>query len=165
MATWHNWARTESAAPRRFETPGSTDDLARVVVRASELGEHVKAVGAGHSYSAIACTDGHLVDLSGHRHVLAADPANPIPLTTPSAQQSGLKLNAKPFDVAEGQTVELVLDFDAARSVVRAGNSGKYLLKPVITVIAVLDAGHIACKNGIAPLFSTVTPSRPFASR
>jgi hypothetical protein len=75
--------------------------------------------------------------------VLASDPT-PIPLKTPSGQQSGLKLNAEPFDVADGQTVELVLDFDAARSVVKAGNSGQYLLKPVITVIPVLDAGAVA---------------------
>lgn len=81
---------------------------------------------------------------SDNEVVLAADPANPVRLTTPSAQQSGLKLNARPFDVAAGQTVELVLDFDAARSVVRAGNSGKYLLKPVVTIVPVLDAGSVA---------------------
>ena len=34
-----------------------------------------------------------------------------------------------------GQTTELILDFDAARSVVKAGKSGKYLLKPTIKVI------------------------------
>ena len=56
-----------------------------------------------------------------------------IPLSTPSAQQSGLKLQAN-FDVAAGQMADLVLDFDACQSVVKAGNSGKYLLKPVIAV-------------------------------
>lgn len=57
------------------------------------------------------------------------------PLTTPSAQQSGVKL-IHPFEVPDGKKVELVLDFDAARSVVKAGNSGQYLLKPTIAVIA-----------------------------
>jgi hypothetical protein len=57
-----------------------------------------------------------------------------VPLTTPSAQQSGLKLQAH-FDVAAGQMADVVLDFDACKSIVKAGNSGKYILKPVISVV------------------------------
>lgn len=57
-----------------------------------------------------------------------------IALTTPSAQQSGYKLQAH-FDVAAGQVVDMVLDFDACKSIVRAGNSGRYNLKPVVSVI------------------------------
>jgi hypothetical protein len=59
---------------------------------------------------------------------------SPIPLTTPSAQQSGYKLLGN-FDVASGQMADVVMDFDACHSVVTAGNSGQYLLKPVITVV------------------------------
>lgn len=55
-------------------------------------------------------------------------------LSTPSAQQSGLKLNTN-IDVASNQLADIVLDFDACKSVVGAGSSGKYLLKPVISVI------------------------------
>jgi hypothetical protein len=63
-------------------------------------------------------------------------------LDTPSGQQSGLKFNVN-MTVPENQVANFVLDFDACRSFVRAGNSGKYLLKPVITVIPVLsDAGQ-----------------------
>ena len=56
-----------------------------------------------------------------------------IPLITPSAVQSGIKL-INEFDVAPGQRVDLVLDFDALKSVVRRGNGG-YLLKPVIRIV------------------------------
>jgi hypothetical protein len=56
------------------------------------------------------------------------------PLTTPSAQRSGLKLNVA-MDVEPGQMADYVIDFDACRSVVRAGQSGQYLLKPVLTVL------------------------------
>lgn len=52
-------------------------------------------------------------------------------LETPSAQQSGLKINLHQ-DATEGGTYKLLLDFDASRSIVTAGNSGKYILKPVI---------------------------------
>ncbi len=46
------------------------------------------------------------------------------PLDTPSAVQSGIKLGHQ-FDVAAGQRVDLVLDFDACKSVLTKGN-GKY---------------------------------------
>jgi hypothetical protein len=52
-------------------------------------------------------------------------------LTTPSAQQSGLKIAIHTV-LEEGVTYDILLDFDAARSVVKAGNSGKFILKPVI---------------------------------
>jgi hypothetical protein len=63
-----------------------------------------------------------------------------VPMSTPSAQQSGLKLQAH-FEVAAGQMADLVLDFDACRSVVKAGNSGKYNLKPVIAVVPRIVTG------------------------
>lgn len=62
--------------PTAWERPTTEDALVDVVRRAAETGATVKAVGAGHSYSAIACTGGHLVDLSGDDAVLAADPAS-----------------------------------------------------------------------------------------
>jgi hypothetical protein len=52
------------------------------------------------------------------------------PLATPSAQQSGLKLNIHQ-DVNAGVMYKLTLDFDASRSIVKTGNN-KYILKPVI---------------------------------
>lgn len=55
-------------------------------------------------------------------------------LVTPSAVQSGIKL-VNEFDVVAGQRVDLVLDFDACKSVVARGNSGAYALKPVVKVI------------------------------
>lgn len=59
--------------------------------------------------------------------------AQEIKLDTPSAVQSGIKL-VNEFDVPSGQRVDLLLDFDACKSIVRTGN-GRYKLKPVIKVI------------------------------
>ena len=56
-----------------------------------------------------------------------------IKLDTPSAVQSGIKL-VNEFDVPSGQRVDLLLDFDACKSIVVTGN-GRYKLKPVIKVI------------------------------
>lgn len=55
-------------------------------------------------------------------------------LKVPSGPQTGLKV-VNGFDVNENQTTELILDFDAMRSVVKAGASGQYLLKPTVKVL------------------------------
>ena len=55
-------------------------------------------------------------------------------LKTPSGQQSGVKTNIN-IDIAANKMADFVLDFDACKSVVVAGNSGQYLLKPVVTVV------------------------------
>lgn len=56
-----------------------------------------------------------------------------IALNTPSAVQSGIKLNGQ-FDVVAGQRTDILLDFDACSSIVKRGN-GSYGLKPVIAMI------------------------------
>lgn len=53
-------------------------------------------------------------------------------LTTPSAQQSGLKLQVNQT-LTTGTTYEFLLDFDVNKSIVTTGNSS-YILKPVIRV-------------------------------
>jgi hypothetical protein len=73
------------------------------------------------------------------------------PLTTPSAQQSGLKLNVQ-ADLVSDIDYRLWLDFDAGRSIVQTGN-GKYILKPVIrTYVDALSGG---IKGTVNPLNST----------
>lgn len=55
-------------------------------------------------------------------------------LTTPSAQSSGLKLATR-FSVEPGQLTDLVLDINACKSIVTAGQSGRLNLKPVMSVL------------------------------
>ncbi len=59
-------------------------------------------------------------------------------LKVPSGFQTGIKI-VHGFTIEENGTTELVLDFDAASSVVRAGASGNWLLKPTIKVLELLD--------------------------
>jgi hypothetical protein len=63
-------------------------------------------------------------------------------LVTPSAQQSGYKLNVN-ADVEEGQTYELVIDFDASQSITVTGN-GKYILKPVLRTVDLEEQASIS---------------------
>jgi hypothetical protein len=55
-------------------------------------------------------------------------------LKVPSGYQTGIKI-VKGFTINANQTTELILDFDASASVVVAGKSGKWLLKPTIKVL------------------------------
>jgi len=72
-------------------------------------------------------------------------------LETPSALQSGLKLNVQQ-NVNGGILYTMLLDFDAARSIVSAGN-GKFILKPVIRTVLNAVGGSI--KGAVTP--KTVT--------
>lgn len=59
-------------------------------------------------------------------------------LRVPSGYQTGIKL-VHQFGIVEGLTTELLLDFDVEKSIVRAGNSGNWLLKPTIKVIGTIN--------------------------
>ncbi len=74
------------------------------------------------------------------------------PLTTPSAMQSGLKLQVNQTFEA-GASYEMLLDFDASQSIVTTGNN-EYQLKPVIRTINTEISGSI--KGSISPLTENV---------
>ncbi|MFF4590582.1 D-arabinono-1,4-lactone oxidase [Streptomyces sp. NPDC001388] len=59
--TWRNWGGNVSVRAAREVMPASVDELAAAVRRAAEDGLKVKAVGSGHSFTAIAATDGVLI--------------------------------------------------------------------------------------------------------
>ena len=51
---WTNWGRNQSVSPRRVERVTSAHDVAGVIKDAIRRGQRVKAVGSGHSFSAVA---------------------------------------------------------------------------------------------------------------
>lgn len=86
-------------------------------------------------------------DVSQMRLILGEDNSIVVngesyPLATPSAQQSGLKIQLHQI-LEEDVFYEYILDFDVNQSIVVQGN-GNYLLKPVINASLVADAGKIA---------------------
>jgi hypothetical protein len=70
------------------------------------------------------------------------------PLKTPSAEQSGLKLNVN-HTLQAGILYSVLLDFDANKSIVETGN-GDYILKPVIRTVEAAISGSI--KGNITPV-------------
>ena len=96
------------------------------------LGE--TSLGAGHyTQLRLVLEDNNGNQPSANWIVLTGQNPTKIPLETPSAIRSGVKLIHQ-FTVNSGQRVDLLLDFDACKSIVLTGN-GKYILKPVIKVI------------------------------
>jgi len=73
---------------------------------------------------------------------------NVYALNTPSAQESGLKLNLGQT-LAAGGAYDIWIDFDAGKSILQTG-SGSYKLKPVIRAYSSLTNGQI--KGFILPL-------------
>ncbi|MFT4234952.1 MAG: D-arabinono-1,4-lactone oxidase [Microbacterium sp.] len=69
-----NWSGAASARPESVVYARTVEDVVDAVRQAAARGLPVKAIGAGHSFTPIALTDGVLVDVSGLEGVLVYDP-------------------------------------------------------------------------------------------
>ena len=65
-----NWARNQRCVPDAVHQPASTDEVARIVRQAHEAGQRVKVIGAGHSFTATAMTDGVMLRLDNMTQIL-----------------------------------------------------------------------------------------------
>jgi L-gulono-1,4-lactone dehydrogenase len=70
---WSNWGGNQVASPQSVQHPRDVEEVAALVKRAATDGRRVKAVGSGHSFTAVAVTDGVHVDLDRMTGVLSAD--------------------------------------------------------------------------------------------
>ncbi|MHB8450498.1 MAG: D-arabinono-1,4-lactone oxidase [Mycobacteriales bacterium] len=71
--SWANWAGNQTAEPAQEVHPSDEAELAAAVKSAAAAGQRVKAVGAGHSCTGIALTDGVALMLDRYRRVLTVD--------------------------------------------------------------------------------------------
>jgi hypothetical protein len=104
---------------------GVSELLADQTLPAGRYGQMRLVLGAGNT---VRLPDGTLEDLK-----------------VPSGMQSGVKLNVH-FEVAPGTTKDVFIDFDAHKSIFvhQAGNSGKYLLRPVVRAFDRVVTGSIS---------------------
>jgi FAD-linked oxidoreductase len=72
---WQNWGRSVETHPQRIEYPASTAEVSGLVREAVAAGLKIKAVGASHSFTAIAATDGILLKLDRMNRILGHDSA------------------------------------------------------------------------------------------
>eukprot|EP00928_Gymnodinium_smaydae_P046542 TRINITY_DN31009_c0_g1_i1.p1 TRINITY_DN31009_c0_g1~~TRINITY_DN31009_c0_g1_i1.p1 ORF type:complete len:477 (+),score=59.98 TRINITY_DN31009_c0_g1_i1:43-1431(+) len=67
---WEDWDRRQVCYPTEYLTPSHEAELVSAVQAANDAGEQVKVVGAGHSFSAIALTNGRMISLDRMKRVL-----------------------------------------------------------------------------------------------
>ena len=75
----------------------------------------------------------YVIDMDNNEHELKI----------PSGFQAGVEI-VQGFRINANQTTELIFDFSASESVVVAGNSGKWVLKPKIKVLNTIDYSIIS---------------------
>ncbi|MFI8961944.1 D-arabinono-1,4-lactone oxidase [Streptomyces sp. NPDC053493] len=105
---WRNWAGNEEARPRRIRRPADTEAVAEAVKAAVRDGLRVKAVGSGHSFSAVAVAPDVQLRLDGLDALHAVDPGTG--LVTVGAGMPLWKLN--PLLAAHGLALENMGDID-----------------------------------------------------
>src|SRR3954466_15939977 len=105
---WRNWAGDQHAAPAARIRATRREDLVDAGPRAAAEGRPVRGVGAGHSFSDIALTNGYQLSLEGMDQVLEADPASGLVRV-----QAGITIHALNRGLAElGLAMENLGDVD-----------------------------------------------------
>ena len=85
---WSNWAGNQQTGTVLLSKPQTESELQQVVQSAQASGRRVKAVGSGHSFTAIAVSEEVLVDLSDYDEIVAIDKMNQTVTV-----QSGIQLS------------------------------------------------------------------------
>ena len=76
--SWKNWAGNQRCSPLVIERPLTEAHLQGIVRKAAVSGHKIRAVGSGHSFTAIACSDEILVSLEHLNMVRHIDTKNSL---------------------------------------------------------------------------------------
>jgi len=132
-----NWTEAENFIPQTFNLldlqNGKTLHLGDIVLPAGHYTEIRFKLGAPEKEAD--------VKNNPDCNITFADGSS-VPLFVPSGSSSGFKAKGS-FDITANAKVEVTADFDVHKSIVVAGNSGKYLLKPVIRIVVTELSGEI----------------------
>ncbi|UEP49842.1 DUF4382 domain-containing protein [Burkholderia ambifaria] len=127
------WSTITLATPRKIDllslTNGVLADIGQTALPAGQY-QQIRLVLAQNQGNSLA------------NSVVPTGTTTEQALATPSATQSGYKI-IQPFTVQPNTLVDLVLDFNACKSIVQRGN-GTYALKPVVTAIPTVVSGAIS---------------------
>ncbi|MBM3828411.1 MAG: FAD-binding protein [Actinobacteria bacterium] len=72
---WTNWAGNQTARPSAVHRPANENELSTIVARAATDRTTVKALGSGHSFTAVSVTDGAMIDMTRLSRLVAVDRA------------------------------------------------------------------------------------------
>lgn len=137
---------------------GETIDLGPVETGIYDLLELTGGISAFLSEGELPTGDLNQIRLIlGENNSLVID-GNEVDLKTPSAQQSGLKVNVHQT-LEPGIFYEFILDFNVDKSVKELGNGQGYVLAPVIRATTVAESGTVTGIVTPAETQSLVTAS------
>lgn len=124
----------------------------------AELGELTLATGSYNQMRLVLAENSANPTVALANSVVLTSNKAEIALKTPSGPQSGVKAKQFNLTIAPNQLANFVVDFDACKSVVVAGNSGQYLLKPQLSVIPRYISGVTGFVDaGLANGFTSVS--------
>lgn len=120
-SVWRNWGHTVEVDPLKVVRPASADEVVAVVRDAAAEGMRVKAVGAGHSFTAIAEAAGVQVNLDALSGLVRVDRAS-----RQVTLRAGTRLRDVPALLApHGLAMENLGDIDA-QSIAGAISTGTH---------------------------------------
>ncbi|GAA2618580.1 D-arabinono-1,4-lactone oxidase [Paractinoplanes durhamensis] len=154
---WTNWGGNQQAVATDVLTPGTVDELAAQVKEASGSGRRIKAVGSGHSFTAIAVADDQRLFLHRMAGLVAVDG----PLVTVQAGMQLATLNAVLAEHGLAMTNLGDIDRQTVAGAISTGTHGtgiEYatLASCVEAVKLVTGTGEILAIGKDDPLFPAV---------
>jgi L-gulono-1,4-lactone dehydrogenase len=148
---WRNWAGDQLCTPTAIERPRSIAEISAAIGRAREGGSRVRAVGAGHSFSDIALSDGSLLSLDRLADVLDVDSASGL-----VRAQAGITIHqlSRRLD-SHGLAMENVGDIDvqSIAGAISTGTHGTGARLPNISAqvveltLVLADGSTLACSS------------------
>jgi FAD/FMN-containing dehydrogenase len=155
VAEWSNWSGRQRSHPAQILRPSSEAELVDAVRAAAATGLPVRAVGASHSHSRVAATDGLLVDMDEWQGLVSVDP---------DAMEASVRSGTRIFQLGEplhaaGMALRNQGDIDkqSISGAISTGTHGtgpglQNLSASVRAVRLVLGSGEIVdCDAGIEP--------------
>ena len=121
MPTFRNWARTVECHPRHMVSISSEQDLIHWIKESNRLNLPLRVVGAGHSPSDIACTNGILITMENYNQLLHIHPT-----TSEVTVQAGMRLHTLHQHLRKHQLALSVLGSISDQSVSGAVSTGTH---------------------------------------
>ena len=119
---WRNWAGNQAMSPAQVVHPTGTEGIAAAIKDAAAAGRRVKAIGSGHSFTAIGLTDGVLMQLDRHTKLVSADAETG--LVTVEAGMPLSQLNATLIEHGLGLTNMGDIDVQTVSGAISTGTHG-----------------------------------------
>lgn len=155
MTTWANWSGRQTDEPTQVLQPTTEAEIQQAVIEAAKSGLPVRAVGASHSHSRIAATNGVLLDMDAWQGVVSASTQD---------QRATVKSGSRIYQLGEplfahGLALHNQGDIDK-QSIAGATSTGTHGTGPTLQNLSnsVLDARIVLASGDIVDCTPDATP-------